>query len=252
MNDTVYFLSDTHFTYHTDDLREREKRRLFLEFLVSIRRASRLYLVGDIFDFWFEYRSVVPRYYAEIVAGLAGLASSGTHVLIMGGNHDHWFGGYLREAAGAEILPDRTVHELQGHRVLLTHGDSLMRGDLGYKALKTVIRSRPAVALARLIHPDLLYAFAAAFSRSSKSFTHRKTLAWADALTAIAESEFFKAGNDTLVMGHVHLPRLRRFGERTFVILGDWETHRSYLRLTGGEFSLEAFQNEGNTLIENR
>lgn len=252
MNDTVYFLSDTHFTYHSRASRERENRGGFLRFLEEIRGSGRLYLLGDIFDFWFEYRSVVPRYYPDIVAGLASLRSSGTRILLMGGNHDHWFGDYLRDAAGAEILSDPTVHELQGRRILLTHGDSLMPGDRGYKALKAVIRSRPAVALARMVHPDLLYAFAAAFSRSSKSITHRKTLAWADALTAIAEAEFFGRGNDAVVMGHVHLPRLRRFGERTFVILGDWETHRSHLRLSGGEFSLESFQNEGKTLIENR
>jgi UDP-2,3-diacylglucosamine hydrolase len=252
LSDTVYFLSDTHFTYHTDDLREREKRRLFMEFLGSIRGAARLYLVGDIFDFWFEYRSVIPRYYAEIVAALSVLASSGTRIFITGGNHDHWFGAYLPELTGAEILPDGTMHELQGHRILITHGDTLIPGDYGYKALKSTIRSRPVIALARLIHPDLLYAFAELFSRSSKTITHRKTLAWAETLTGMAESEFFRRGNDVLVMGHIHVPRLRRFGERTFVILGDWETHRSFLRLDGGELSLESYQNEGNTLIENR
>ena len=252
LRDTVYFLSDTHFTYHTDDIRERENRRSFLAFIESIHGAERLYLVGDIFDFWFEYRSVVPRYYAEIVASLAALAASGTRIFITGGNHDHWFGSYLPDVTGAEILPDRTLHELQGRRVLITHGDTLMPGDYGYKALKVVIRSRPVIALARLVHPDLLYSFAALFSRSSKKITHRRTLAWADTLTAMAEREFFAGGNDVLVMGHIHLPRLRRFGERTFVILGDWETHRSYLRMRGGELGLESYQNEGKTVIENR
>lgn len=252
MKDSIYFLSDTHFTYHTSGADEREKRSRFLEFLVSIRGAARLYLVGDIFDFWFEYRSVIPRYYGEIIAGLASLSASGTRIFISGGNHDQWFGDYLPATIGAVLLPAEAIHPLQGRTVLITHGDMLMPGDRGYKALKAMIRSRGAVALARLIHPDLLYAFAARFSKASQRVTHRRTRFWADTLTAGAEKRFFERGNDAFVMGHVHLPRLRQFGTRTFVILGDWVTHRSYLRLRGGRFSLETFQNEGKTLIETR
>jgi len=252
LNDTVYFLSDTHFTYHTDDALEKENRRCFIEFLATIRGAARLYLVGDIFDFWFEYRSVIPRHYGEIISALAALSASGTRLFICRGNHDHWFGDYLPETIGAVILKDPTVHSLQGRRVLITHGDTLMPGDRGYKALRALIRSRGAIALARLIHPDLLFSFAALFSRASKGISHRRTGLWVETLTARAEPLFFERGNDTFVMGHVHLPRLCEFGRRTFVILGDWGTHRSFLRLSGGRLSLESFHSNGNTLIETR
>jgi UDP-2,3-diacylglucosamine hydrolase len=251
LSDTVYFLSDTHFKYHMKDPHESKKRILFGEFLESIAGAERLYLVGDIFDFWFEYRSVIPRYYGDVLAYIAHLASSGTRILITGGNHDHWFGSFLTDTFGIEILGGDAVHQIQGRRVLITHGDTLMPGDLGYKFLKAVIRNRFVVAAARLVHPDLLYSIAASVSSTSKGFTHGRTLEYADRLTGIAADNFFKSGNDAFVMGHVHLPRIKDFDGKTFIILGDWESHFTYARLEGGRFTLERYQREGETLSEN-
>jgi UDP-2,3-diacylglucosamine hydrolase len=256
LSETVYFLSDTHFKHHKNgagapDPRETQRRALFREFLQSIEGASRLYLVGDIFDFWFEYRSVIPRYYVDILESIGRLAESGTEIYITGGNHDHWFGSYLPDAYGVKVLPVSAVHEIQGRRVLITHGDDLLPGDYGYKALKSVIRSRPVIGFAKLIHPDLLYAFASAFSKMSKGLTEGKTVACADRLTSMAADNFFVDGNDAFVMGHVHLPRLVESAGKTFIILGDWETHFSYARLEGGHFSLQYYQSEGATVSEN-
>ena len=263
LSDAVYFLSDTHFKYDGAEPREREKRDRFRSFIDSIAGCSRLYLVGDTFDFWFEYRSVIPKYYHDVLEPLGRLAAGGTEVFVMGGNHDHWFGPYLEDSLGMKVLPPGpAVHEIQGRKIVLTHGDALLPGDYGYKLLKWLIRSRPVIALARLFHPDLLYAFAASFSRTSKGLTHKKTEACADRLTEMAESQFFKNNNDAFIMGHVHLPRLVDFSGRTFIILGDWEAHFSYARLEGGIFTLERYgqsltdqtdadQSEGDTVSEN-
>lgn len=245
MDDSVYFLSDTHFNHDRSGTGEREKRKRFLGFLESIEGSGALYLVGDIFDFWFEYRSVIPRYYGDVISGLRRLSLSGTPIYVTGGNHDHWFGDYLPVEIGARILPPVSTHELQGRKVKLTHGDDLLPGDYGYKALKLLIRSRPAVAAARLVHPDLLYAFAFFFSRRSKSLTHAKTERCAERLIEIAPGEFFEDGNDAFITGHVHLPRIVEFGKRVFIILGDWERHFSWARLTGGEFFLEDLTSMG-------
>ncbi len=257
MSDSVYFLSDTHFKYDKHGSRqhtpgETRKRDLFGGFLRSIEGASRLYLAGDIFDFWFEYRSVIPRYYGDVLEAIGGLADSGTEIFITGGNHDHWFGSYLPDTLGVKVLPATTIHEIQGRRVMITHGDNILPGDYGYKALKALIRSGPVVAIAKLFHPDLLYAFASSFSRTSKGLTHKKTAACADRLTEMAEENFFNDGNDAFVMGHVHMPRIKEFSGKTFIILGDWETHFSYARLEGGHFTLEKYQSEGDTVSENR
>jgi UDP-2,3-diacylglucosamine hydrolase len=248
----IYFLSDTHFTYHRIGEAEKKKRQRFLAFLQSIHGSRGLFLVGDIFDFWFEYGSTIPKYYHDILDGLHSLRKSGTPIYITGGNHDYWLGRYISEHLGCTILPPLSTHTLQGRTVTLTHGDMLLPGDYGYKALKACIRSKPVVAVARLVHPDILYSLARRFSKVSKSITHKKTIQSARTLAGLAERSFFRWGNDVFVMGHIHYPQLVQFGDKVFVILGDWEVHSSYLRLDGGRFTLEFYGSEEKTVIENR
>ncbi|MDD4857565.1 MAG: UDP-2,3-diacylglucosamine diphosphatase [Candidatus Krumholzibacteria bacterium] len=252
MRETVFFVSDTHFKYEAATVEERTKHDRFLDFLARIEGASKLYLMGDIFDFWFEYRSVVPRFYHDILGALSSLKKSGTEVYIAGGNHDHWLGTYISKALGFNILPTFTTHEIQGLRIAMTHGDNLLPGDFAYKTLKSVIRSRPAIAVARTVHPDALFSFARHFSRASKGITEKKTERAARTLLSKAPDAFFLWDNDVFIMGHVHYPCLERFGERTFVILGDWERSCSYLRISEGQLSLEFYRPGENKLIENR
>jgi len=251
LNESIFFLSDTHFSYHKNSGLERKKRKAFLSFLDEIRGADRLYLLGDIFDFWF-YGAHVPEPYRSILEGLLSLSRSGTEILMTGGNHDHWLGDRISEAAGLTLLPTLATHELQGLTVTMTHGDTLLPGDYAYKTLKAVIRSGPAIALARLVPPRALFAFAQRFSAASKGATHTQTERWARALADSAEDSFFRWGNDVFVMGHVHLPLLRRFGERTFVILGDWEEHSSYLELRNGKLSLRSYGPGDRIVNDNR
>jgi UDP-2,3-diacylglucosamine hydrolase len=250
--DSVFFLSDAHFKYDASSPAERLKRERFISFIAGIDGASRLYLLGDIFDFWFEYASVVPRYYGDILDALSSLRNSGTEIYMAGGNHDFWLGSHLSGTLGFTILPLRATHTIQGVTVTMTHGDDLLPGDRGYKLLKAVIRSRPAVAAARAMHPDLLYAFARSFSRASKGITSKKTERAAKTLLSMAEGAFFTGGNDAFVMGHIHYPCIERFGERTFAIIGDWERNFSYLEMRGGLFSLKFYRPGEKTLSENR
>ena len=134
----------------------------------------------------------------------------------------------------------------------MTHGDSLLPGDLAYKALKTVIRSRAVVAVARALPPRFLYGFARRFSRASKGVTAKRTERSARALVAMAPDAFFKWGNDVFVMGHIHYPCLERFGDRAFAIIGDWESHFSYVALEAGELTLGRYGAGEATRIENR
>ena len=252
MSDTVFFVSDTHFKYHSTGEKEREKRNLFLRFLETCTGASRVYLLGDIFDFWFEYRSAVPSFYYDILHGLYKLAEAGTRIFMTGGNHDYWLGDFLPDVIGVEILEDETTESIQGHSITMTHGDMLVPGDYGYRVLKTLTRSRFAVNLARALPPDLLYALARGVSRTSKSITNKKTGFFAETISSVAREKFFNNGNDVFIMGHVHMPMMRHYDDKTLIILGDWVEHTSYLRLEEGVFSLESFQSEGKRLIEKR
>ena len=252
VKETTFFVSDTHFKYEIESTEERLKQTRFLDFLTGIAGASRLYLLGDIFDFWFEYESVVPRYYHDILDALTTLKKSGTGIYLTGGNHDFWFGPYLSRTLGFNLLPPLATHEIQGRVITMTHGDTLLPGDFAYKLLKAVIRSRPAIAFARMIHPDMLYGFAKRFSKASKQITEKKTERCARMLVGMARDSFFKWGNETFVMGHIHHPCLEHFGDRTFVILGDWERHCSYLKLAGGRLSLRFYEPGEKTFSENR
>ncbi len=252
MSENIFFLSDTHFKYHSITDNERKKRRYFLSFLRSIKGSESLYLVGDIFDFWFEYKSAVPKYFGDILAGLYELRGSGTNIFMTGGNHDYWIGSYLTDTIGINPLPLLTTLDIQGLRVTVTHGDMLLPGDYTYKMLKAVIRSRPAIALARLVHPDLLFGFAKHFSRASKGITHKKTAASARTLITMAPGSFYRWKNDVFITGHIHYPHIERFGEKTFVILGDWENHYSYARLSGGTVTLEYYEPFENTEMDIR
>ena len=252
MPEAAYFVSDAHFKFDAGAPQERLKRERFIAFLADIRGASRLYLLGDIFDFWFESRGFVPPFYDDILGAIAALRAGGTAVFIAGGNHDWWLGRHISGTLGLSVLPPLATHEIDGHRVTMTHGDSLLPGDLAYKALKATIRNRAVIALARELPAGLLYGFARRFSRASKGVTSKRTERSARDLVAMAPGAFFKWGNDVFVMGHIHRPILERFGGRTFAIIGDWERHFSYLVIEGGEIALRHYGATEATRIENR
>jgi len=253
MSGPIFFISDTHFRYHKIGEKEIIKRKRFFKFLKEIRGASRLYLVGDIFDFWFEYKSSIPKYYWDILYNLQMLREDGTSIYITGGNHDCWLGPFIENEMGFEILPHVSTHKLQGKTITITHGDTLMPGDRKYKILKKVISNPFIITLAKMLHPDILFRFAGWFSSASKEDTEENTESWANRLAELAEDSFFKWEKDSFVMGHIHKPLLKHIGNKTFVILGDWERQSSYLRLENGVFSASNYNNEEvNTLIEKR
>jgi UDP-2,3-diacylglucosamine hydrolase len=212
MRESVFFVSDAHFKYDGFESDEQAKRDRFISFLAHIEGASRLYLLGDIFDFWFEYRSVVPRYYRDVLDALSSLRRSGTEIYIAGGNHDFWLGSFISETMGFVILPALATHTIQSVTVTMTHGDDLLPGEL----------------------------------------TQGKTERSAKTLLAMARDEFFRWGNRVFITGHVHYPCLERFGDKTFVILGDWERNFSYLEMREGRLSLEFYRPGEDTSIEKR
>jgi len=246
---SVFFLSDAHFR-SKDSPQERIKLRRFSEFLERIAGAERLYLLGDLFDFWFEYRRVMPKGYEGVLRPLRRLRDSGTGITLIGGNHDWWLGSYFTEELGAELAPDGCRVEHQGKRLLLVHGDELLNGDRGYKMLKAVIRNRAFIALARLLHPDFTYWAADRLSDTSRKLgesSQRKiTPERGLRLRPLLDDEV-----DILVFGHLHLAFHRSFEQWEMLCLGDWITQFNHAELregrirlydgNGGEISLEEY-----------
>jgi len=234
----IRMVADTHFR---DALApgEIERRTRFIHFMDSLPNGSEVFLLGDIFDFYFEYRSVIPRRYLDIFAAIRRATARGVPMHFLGGNHDYWVGDVFAHEAGVVIHEHDILVEAQGRRILLAHGDLVMPRDYGYKVLKSIIRNRLVIGMARTIHPDLLDAIAGGVSHGSRKYLSIPQEKRARSVMEHAWDHFFVRGNDAFVMGHVHYPLHETRDGREFVILGDWMDHYTFARLTNGRLRLE-------------
>ena len=218
----------------------KETEHSFVRWLENAgQNASRLIINGDLFDFWFEYRSAIPRGHTRVLGALTSLVDAGLPITMMGGNHDWWGGSYLTDEVGLTFLQDPVVLNLAGHRTFLAHGDGLGRGDLGYRMLRGVVRGRFTRWCFAWLHPDMGAALAKRISRTEhhQNKTSNEEHARSKALRAWSrvklpdESEL-----DLVVLGHTQVPVIEEIEpHRFYVNSGDWVYHRSYLVLQDGE-----------------
>ncbi|MCA9736236.1 MAG: UDP-2,3-diacylglucosamine diphosphatase [Gemmatimonadota bacterium] len=231
----VYVTSDVHLGAVPPDT-----ERSFLRWLEHAGAcASSLLLNGDLFDFWFEYRNAVPRGHTRVLGALRALVDAGLPITLMGGNHDWWGGSFLRDEIGVEFLQEPVVRELGGHRTLVAHGDGLGGGDLGYRALKLVLRGRFTVAGFRWLHPDVGAWLARRVSRtgSREHAADAATLARAEHVRMWAHAQLDADPTlDLVLLGHTHLPALEEVAPgRHYLNAGDWVYRRTYAILAEGE-----------------
>ena len=233
----VFFLSDAHLGAEPRE-REAEREALLHEFLTSLRdRASAVYIVGDLFDFWFEYRSAIPRRPFETLTVLRDLRRAGVEVHYLCGNHDFWLGPFLSRELGLVTHPEVLSLEIQGRRIWLHHGDGLLGGDLGYRIIKGILRHPLSIQLYRLLHPDLGLPLAHWFSKLSRTSRAGRPLDEEHLWREIAAPRF-AAGFDAVLVGHLHHAIERREGGRDFFVLGDWIDQFTYVALEEGHFRL--------------
>lgn len=222
----------------------------WLEF--AAERAGLLFINGDLFDFWFEYRTVIPRGHTRTLGLLARIVDAGIPVHLMGGNHDWWGGRYLTEEVGVTFHRDPTRMRLAGHRCLVAHGDGLGRGDLSYRILRAVLRGRLTRWAFRWLHPDVGAAVARLVSRTELRFgepdpkAERRSRAlegWARNL--LEEDD----GLDVVILGHTHIPkRVEVAPGRFYLNAGDWLHHGTYVVLEEGRPPiLERWSGAGGT-----
>lgn len=151
----TYFFSDVHLGLGTKD-DDRKKEQRVIRFLDMVKNDAReLYILGDLFDYWFEYKYVVPKGYFRLFAKLAELRYRGIQISYLAGNHDFWLKNYLTEELGITISPDPIERTIGGKRFYLHHGDGLLKNDTGYRILKRFLRNKLNIFLFSLIHPDL-------------------------------------------------------------------------------------------------
>lgn len=237
---SVFFVSDLHFGLQSPD-REKEKERRFLSFLAHVgAEGERLYVLGDLFDYWFEYDHVIPRGYHHILSGLGNLVAAGIRVEYLAGNHDFWLRDFFPEELGIPVHKDPISVVLGDKKFYLHHGDGLALRDTGYRILKRILRNRVNIALFSLLHPDWTAAIAKASSRASRTYTSHKDYGETDGMI-IEATKRIQEGNDIIVMGHRHHPLLQTIGTGTYVNLGDWLSHWTYAEFDGHTIALKTW-----------
>lgn len=241
----IYFASDMHLGMHPlPESREREKH--LVQWLKKIGpEAKELWLLGDVFDYWFEHRKVVPRGFIRFLGQLADLADHGVKIHIFSGNHDVWLFDYFPEEISAEIHHDPLVVSMGGTTFHLSHGDGLTKKDRGYLFLKSMFRSKFLQWWYARLHPNGTAAFAQWWSRKSrygKEMVHPYKEDNEEQIIYAREKLKSAPGIDLFVFGHRHIPYDVEIapGKRA-VCLGDWITSYSYGVYDGEEFRLETF-----------
>ena len=247
----IYFSSDYHLGVPSP-AGSREREKLIVSWLEMVRHdAQVIFLVGDIFDFWFEYKTVVPKGFVRLLGKLAELSDAGIELIIFTGNHDMWMSGYLTEEVNAEIFRNPVSFTIETgtktQRVLVGHGDGLGPGDHTYKFLKKIFESPFFQWIFRIVHPDFGIWIATAWSKRSRVANVNK-----------GEERFLGEENEWLfqyccevektqphycyIFGHRHLTLdLQVNAHSRYINLGEWVTQRYFAVLDEAGVTLKAF-----------
>ena len=244
-NKKIYFASDFHLGVPTkEESLEREKK--IVRWLTEIApTCEALFLVGDIFDFWFEYKAVIPKGFIRLQGKLAELADSGIPIYMFRGNHDMWLFDYFEKEIGATIYDKPQTILCNDKKIFIHHGDGLGSHDKLYKVFRKIFKNKICQWLYARVHPNLGVGFANYNSRTSRIrnskgdelFLKEKEHLWTFC-KEVEEKEHF----DYYIMGHRHLPLLLPVGENShYVNLGEWVNYSYYGEFDGNQLSLKAY-----------
>lgn len=243
-----YFASDIHLGAGDEATARRIEAR-FVGWLDSIScDADAVFLLGDLFDFWFEYGKVVPKGFVRTLAKLAELTSRGVRVVFFTGNHDMWVGDYLHKECGVEVHTSPKFMELAGRQVFLAHGDNIRVDDQPMlKLMNTVFRSKVLRFLfSWLVHPDLALRFGQWWSGHSRK-SHGAVIerSMLDPLVGYADELAASRHLDCCIFGHMHLAADIDTGHTRVIFLGEWETAPAYAVMDdNGELTLKYLKTE--------
>jgi UDP-2,3-diacylglucosamine hydrolase len=238
----IFFLSDLHLGMHPgEESLKREKK--VVEFLEKIRHeAEEIYLLGDVFDYWFEYKRVVPRGFTRFLGKVAQITDSGVKVNYFTGNHDVWVFDYLPREVGVEVFRHPVTREYGGKKFFIAHGDGLGPDQTGYKLLKRFFTSRTAQWLYARIHPNFATGFAHRWSKKSRYAKGVSVEFLGDDkeyLILFAREKLKEEHFDYFLFGHRHLPLEYDLGGSMLYYLGDWIENFSYAVWDGESLSLQ-------------
>lgn len=242
MKNNIYFASDFHLGLEETNSHYREK--IIVQWLSKIEKdAKSIYLLGDIFDFWFEYRKVVPKGFIRFLAKIADLIDKGTEIHLFVGNHDLWLKDYLSTEIGLIIHHKPILINVHSKSIYIGHGDGLGDGDYFYKFLRKVFTSNISQWLFTRLHPNLAFTIAHKWSRGSRRVEENRFISEEKEILLEYCRKLQKINPiDYYIFGHRHLPLKLKVDEKSqYYNTGDWINHFSYIVLKEGKLSTKKF-----------
>ncbi|NLE02795.1 MAG: UDP-2,3-diacylglucosamine diphosphatase [Fibrobacter sp.] len=233
---TTIFLSDAHFGIPVDGCEKREE--YFAQFINKLPSSvTDIFFIGDIFDFWIEYRSFIRSDYVPILCTIRSAVERGIKVHYLAGNHDFALGPFLG-TIGIDVLCDTHECIIQGKKVHLFHGDGIIKADVGYRLLKPLLRNQFNQRIYKLLHPDIGVAIASFCSGSSRKYLRNRITEKIIKQYRECAREELENGSDIVIYGHTHHAELCHFKHGSYLNTGAWLLHYNYAQLKNGELTL--------------
>lgn len=230
--------SDFHLKFHEneEDILRRERVLYFLDSLIG--KADLLILNGDVFDLWFCWKNVIIKGYFPILKKLADIKEKGCRIVFIAGNHDFWFRDFLTNYMDIEVYKNSFIEEIDGKKILISHGDLYTSNDLRYKLFRTLVRNRFMMFIFEILHPDFSLEIGKKLSRSSrkKRTARNLTIKREKGLIDFARKQL--KNYDIVVMGHSHLPKILELENGIYANAGDWIINNTYLEMIDGNIKL--------------
>lgn len=243
----IYFASDQHLGAPTAEASFPREQK-FVAWLDTVKQdAEAIFLLGDLFDFWFEYKTVVPKGFVRVLGKLAEIRDSGIPIYFFVGNHDLWMHDYFEKELNIPVYHDNQTFTFHGKSFLIGHGDGKGPGDKGYKRMKKVFTHPVSKWVYRWLHPDLGVKLAQYLSVKNKLISGEADVKFLgednEWLVQYCKRKLQTQHYDYFVFGHRHLPMTITLNEQsTYINLGDWIGYFTYGVFDGGQMTLEKFE----------
>jgi len=241
VNKTYLFISDIHLGLQSKEI-EKNKERILVRFLEFAQgNCSELFIVGDLFDYWFEYKRVYQKGFFRTLTALQDLTEKGIKVHYFIGNHDFMHANFFKDEIGVKMYDDQLDVVLNGKKFFIAHGDGMVKNDLGYNILKKILRNKTLQKLYSWLHPDLGISLASRTSKTSRDYTAKKDYGEVDGLFEAAKNKIDE-GYDYVLFGHLHKRCFEQYKKGYYINLGSWLDSPCYGRFENSKFEIVDWQ----------
>lgn len=237
MDKIYFFISDIHLGLGSSE-GERQKEKLLVKFLDYAKsNCNELFILGDLFDYWFEYKRVYQKGFFRTLTSLQDLTESGIKLHYFIGNHDFLHSNFFEKEIDAVMYHQPSEFMLNGKRFFMGHGDGLVQNDFGYKILKSILRNRILQKCYSWLHPDIGIYLAKNTSKKSRGYTAKKNYGEVDGLFDAAKLKI-NEGYDYVLFGHLHRRCYEKYNDGYYINLGSWLESPCYGSFTKNKFEI--------------